>query len=354
MSNYEKIQQAVQNSEFDALIITSPSSRRYASGFASTAGVCVVTGEKSYFFIDSRYYEAASQMSNGAEVKLVGGSVTYYDVINKVIAEHGLKMLGFEDGTIAYSRHKTYAEKLNAQLVPAQKILDDLRAVKSEAELELMLEAQRIAEKSFNEILGVISTDMTERELAAELIYRMMKNGASDKSFDPIVVSGKKSSIPHGEAGDVKITEGFLTIDFGAKYKGYCSDTTRTICIGKPTDEMIKVYDTVLSAQLAGIAAAKAGVSGRDIDGAARKVIADAGYGEYFGHAFGHGLGLDVHENPVCGPTSEDIMPAGAVISAEPGIYIPGKFGVRIEDVLYVTENGSRNITTLPKELLVI
>ncbi len=354
MSNYQKIQQAVKNSEVDALIITGPSNRRYASGFSSTAGVCVVTGDKSYFFIDSRYYEAASQRANGAEVGLVGGNVTYYDVINKVIADHGIKTLGFEDETIAYSRHRAYAEKLNAELLPAQKILDDLRAVKSEEELNLMIEAQRIAEKSFNEILKIISTDMTERELVAELVYRMMKNGASDKSFDPIVVSGPKTSIPHGEAGDVKITEGFLTIDFGAKYKGYCSDTTRTLCIGRPTEEMVNVYNTVLEAQLAGIAAAKAGVCGKDIDGAARDIIKAAGYGEYFGHALSHGLGIDVHETPVCAPSSEDIMQVGNVISAEPGIYIPGKFGVRIEDVLYITETGSRNITNLPKELIVL
>ena len=182
----------------------------------------------------------------------------------------------------------------------------------------------------------------------------MMQNGAEDKSFDPIVVSGKKSSIPHGEAGDEKLSPGFLTIDFGCKYKGYCSDTTRTICIGRPTEEMTRVYQTVLNAQLAGIAAAKAGMTGSELDGVARRVIKEAGYGEYFGHAFSHSLGLDIHEIPTCAPSSHDVLPAGAVISAEPGIYLPGKFGVRIEDVLYITEEGNRNITHLPKELIVL
>lgn len=354
MNNFEKIQQAIKNSDMEALILTSPSNRRYAAGFSSTSGVCVVTEEKSYFFIDSRYFEAAEKEVQGAEVRIVGGKTTYYDVINKVIAEHDAKVVGFEENSLTVARFRAYEEKLHAKLVPAQKILDDLRAVKSEDELKLMIQAQRIAEKSFCEVLGLINTEMTERELVTELVYRMMKNGAEDKSFDPIVVSGRKSSIPHGEAGNEKIGKGFLTIDFGAKYKGYCSDTTRTLCIGKPTDEMVKVYHTVLEAQLAGIAEAKAGKAGAEIDGAARRIIKDAGYGEYFGHAFSHSLGIDIHEVPTCAPSSKDMIPAGAVISAEPGIYIPGKFGVRIEDVLFITETGSRNITNLPKELIVL
>ena len=179
-------------------------------------------------------------------------------------------------------------------------------------------------------------------------------HGADDKAFNPIVVSGTNSSRPHGVPGDNKITKGFLTIDFGVKLDGWCSDTTRTLCVGKPDDEMKKIYETVLLAQKAGIEAVRGGVKGLNVDTAARSLIESAGYGDYFGHGFGHSLGLEVHESLKASQLSEDILPVGAVISAEPGIYIPGKYGVRIEDILYITENGSENITNLPKDLLVI
>jgi Xaa-Pro aminopeptidase len=239
-------------------------------------------------------------------------------------------------------------------MIPAHKLLTELRETKTRADLNKMIKAQRLAEKVFNEILPLISTDMTEKDLAAEITYRSVKNGADDKSFDPIVVSGAKSSRPHGVPGSEKIGKGFLTIDFGVKFDGWCSDTTRTLCIGKPDEEMVKVYDTVLKAQEEGIKAVRGGVKAVDVDAAARKVIEDAGYGDYFGHGFGHSIGLQVHESLKASPLSKDILPTGAVISAEPGIYLPGCYGVRIEDVLYITETGSENITKLPKTLTVL
>jgi Xaa-Pro aminopeptidase len=217
-----------------------------------------------------------------------------------------------------------------------------------------MIKAQRIAEKSFEEILPLISGKITEKELSAELICRFLKNGADDKSFDPIVVSGVRSSMPHGVPTDAYIGKGFLTFDFGVKLGGWCSDTTRTVCVGKPDDEMVKIYETVLRAQMAGIAAAKAGVRGSEIDGSARRVIDEAGYGSYFGHGFGHSLGLEIHETPNAAPSNDGEIPEGAVISAEPGIYIPGRYGVRIEDVIYITKDGCENITNLSKTLLIV
>ena len=196
---------------------------------------------------------------------------------------------------------------------------------------------------------------MTELELQAELIYCLYKNGGEGLSFDPIVVSGPNTSLPHGVAGERKIQEGdFVTMDFGVLYGGYCSDMTRTVAVGYATEEMKKIYDTVLQAQLAGIAATKAGVPGKDIDAAARKVIEDAGYGPYFGHGYGHSLGLEVHESPSPNGANAEPMPVGAVASAEPGIYLPGKFGVRIEDVVIFKEDGCVDITKSPKNLIII
>jgi len=348
----EKLQKAVAESELDALLVTSPINRRYATGFPSSAGVAIIAADAAWFFTDTRYFEAASRKITAATVAMTSQQSQYSQMINGVCAERGFANLGFEDETMTFREYSTYAEKLEATLVPSQKILTAARAVKSEAELEKMIAAQRIAEKSFNDILPLISTNITERELANELYFAFLRNGADDKSFDTIAVSGAHSSMPHGVPSDEKIVEGFLTLDFGVLKDGYVSDTTRTVSVGRATDEMKRVYNTVLDAQLAGIAAAKAGVPGCDVHAAAAEVIAAAGYGEYFGHGFGHSLGMEVHESPNAAPSYTGGLPAGAVISAEPGIYLPGRFGVRIEDVIFLEENGNRNITTLPKELI--
>jgi Xaa-Pro aminopeptidase len=354
MNNIERIKTAVRDSGLDAMLITSEANRLFATGFHSTAGVALVTSGDAWFFTDSRYVEAASMAVKNAVVLPVDRFETYGKRINLMIEDSGIKTLGFEDESATYHEYLEWSMKLKAALNPAQKLLTNLRAVKSKEDLEDMIAAQRIAEKAFEEILPIISTDITEKELSAELLYRCMKNGADDKAFDFIVVSGERSSMPHGVPTDSKIQNGFLTIDFGVKKNGWCSDTTRTICIGRPTDEMRRVYDTVLQAQLAGIEKARAGILGKEIDETARHVIDEAGYGECFGHGFGHALGLEVHEAPNAAPSSDAVMPAGAVISAEPGIYLPGRFGVRIEDVLYITAEGSENITMLPKELFVL
>lgn len=354
MSNLEKLRDELKKSGTDALMITGPAARLWATGFSSTAGVVLVTKERSYFLTDSRYFEAANSEISGAEVRLIARGTDYYSEINRVLTEHGAKKLGFEEDSVVFSAYERYCEKLDAKLEPAGKLVSVLRASKSAAELEGMKAVQRIAEKSYSETLSLISGGMTEKDIAGELVCRMLRNGADDKSFDPIVVSGARSSMPHGVPEDRPIGAGFLTMDFGAKKNGWCSDTTRTICIGEPTEEMIDVYDTVLRAQTAGIAAARAGVTGADVDAAARRIIEDAGYGEYFGHSFGHGLGLDVHEAPSASPNAFECLPEGAVISAEPGIYIPGKFGVRIEDILFLTGQGCENITNLPKKLQIL
>lgn len=354
MNHIKAIQQAIAASELDAVMITSKSNRLYATGFHSSAGVAIVTADRAWFFTDSRYAEAAKNSISGVSVELVDREETYSKKINQLISDHGIKSLGFEDDDVSYAAYTKWSAKLAVGLTQAHMLLSDLRAVKTREDISSLIVAQRIAEKAFEEILPLISSDITEKELAAELIYRLLKNGADETSFDPIIVSGVRSSLPHGVPTNACISKGFLTIDFGARKNGWCSDTTRTLCVGAPDDEMKYIYETVLKAQMAGIDAVKAGVKGCDIDGAARRVIDDAGYGQYFGHGFGHGVGLDVHEAPNASSANLLEIPEGAVISAEPGIYIPGRYGVRIEDVVYVRQSGCENITNLSKELLIV
>ena len=234
-------------------------------------------------------------------------------------------------------------------------LVDALRAAKDDGEIALMTKAQEITDRAFSEILKFIQPGMTEQEIAAKLQYDMLRFGAEKMSFDPIVVSGPNGSLPHGIPSAKQVQQGeFITMDFGCKYGGYCSDMTRTVALGEPTGEMQKVYQTVLEAQLAGIAVTKAGVPGKSIDAAARKVIEDAGYGEYFGHGYGHSLGIEIHESPNANTREETLLPVGAVVSAEPGIYLPGKFGVRIEDVTVLTADGCMVLTKSHKELIIL
>jgi len=239
--------------------------------------------------------------------------------------------------------------------VPMHKEISAFRCIKEDWELDLMRKAQDITDAAFSEVCTKIKAGMTEKQVCAELIYCLLKNGSDGLAFDPIVVSGPNTSMPHGVPGDRVLQPGdFITMDFGAAYKGYCADMTRTVALGYATEEMEKVYNIVLQAQCAAIAATKAGVRGKDVDKVARDIIGEAGYGPYFGHGYGHSLGLEVHEAPNCSPAGETVMEPGVVSSAEPGIYLPGKFGVRIEDVVIFREGGCENITHSPKNLIIL
>lgn len=356
MDHYKEIAARLEEFELDGMLITGGHNLLYASGFDSGEdGVTLVTKQGAWYFTDSRYIEAAENTVTGAKLKLMDTDHRYPALINEVVDELGLKKLGIEDESMTVSQFNDYTKKLHAQLVPAQKVITPLREVKDDGQMELLIKAQRISEKALDEALGYLKPGMTEAEIAARLVFDMMRFGAKKVSFDPIVASGPNGSMPHAVPSERKVEKGeFITMDFGCIYGGYCSDMTRTVAVGEPTEEMKKVYHIVLEAQLAGIAAAKAGVTGKDVDAAARKVIENAGYGEYFGHSFGHGVGIEIHEEPRAASTNDKPMPAGAVISAEPGIYLPGKFGVRIEDVLRLTEGGNEVLTRAPKELIIL
>lgn len=355
MKNIEKYQSLLETGEVDALLLTSVYNRLYAAQYRVAEGVAVVTREGAYYFTDSRYIEAAEKNLKGFTVRMTHPGSSEIERINEVIGEHTIKKLGFEENDMTYGDYLRYNEALHAVLVPMQAKIDAFRATKEPWEIELMRKAQAITDQTFSELCKIIQAGMTEKELEAELLYRLYKHGAEGPSFDPIVVSGPNTSLPHGVPGERKLEFGdFITMDFGCIYGGYCSDMTRTVALRFVSEEMDKVYKTVLKAQLAGIAATKAGVAGRDIDGAARKVIADAGYGDYFGHGYGHSLGILIHEAPNANTRNDQPMPAGAVVSAEPGIYLPGKFGVRIEDVTVITETGCEVLTKSPKKLIIL
>ena len=356
MNNVERIRRAMLEKNLDALLLTDEKNQRYATGFHISDGAVLVTKKRAALITDSRYIEAAENTVDPEVTPILYSRENpLMKRILEVLHEDGAERVGAEEGKLSHGQYLAYEKRLGLTLLPAQELLVQLRASKTGDEIQRMIHAQRISEAALEEVLPMLRPGMTEREAAAELVYHMLKNGSEGNSFDPIVVTGKNTSLPHGVPGDSVICEGdFVTMDFGCLYDGYCSDMTRTVAIGYATDEMRNVYETVLKAQLAGIAAARAGVSGKSIDGAARQVIADAGYGQYFGHGFGHCLGLDIHEPPTANPSGETIMPVNAVSSAEPGIYLPGKFGVRIEDVMILREEGAEVITRAPKKDLLI
>lgn len=354
MTNLEKYR-SILDEKVDGLLLTSRYSRHYGAEFDIAEGIAVVSQKGCRYFTDSRYIESAAKNIKNFQVVMTDRSRNYALLINQAIDEFGIHALGFEEEYITAGELARFQNDLKAELVPYNEKIYDFRAVKEEWELNRLRKAQRIADAALLETLPRLKVGMTELEAQAELIYCMYKNGAQGLSFDPIVVSGPNTSLPHGVAGNRVIQEGdFLTMDFGVLYQGYCSDTTRTVAFGYATEEMRKVYNVVLKAQREAIAATKAGVTGKMIDGIARQVITDAGYGDYFGHSYGHGVGLEIHEAPNMNMRNDQILPAGAVCSAEPGIYLPGKFGVRIEDVTILTADGCENLTKLPKELLVL
>lgn len=339
-----------------AALITSEENRRYFTGFNASSGYLLVTRQGGTFITDSRYIEAADQAIVGCDVLLED---KYAEQIAVILESQGIRRLFIEATKVSVMSAAKYRDAFpKVELVYTDELdahIKELRKMKTEEEKQKIIKAQRIAEVAFEKVLHIIKPGVSERDVAAELEYLMRKGGADGVSFDTIVVTGANSSKPHGVPGDTLVASGdFVTLDFGAIYDGYHSDTTRTIAVGNVSPEMRYVYDTVLRAQLAGVAGVKAGMATSDADALCRDIITEAGYGDAFGHGTGHGVGVEIHEAPTVSPRSTEILQPGNVITIEPGIYLPGKFGVRIEDMLYVTEDGAENLVTLPKELIVL
>ena len=341
----------------DAALIISPVNRRYYTGMPSTDGALLVTPTDAVLLVDFRYIERARQVAAGCEVVLRD---RLFPQLRALLEARGARTLAVETERMTVAEFSRLRAGLPGIMLRESGELDReitrQRAVKTPGEIESVRAAQRITDRSFTELLNFLRPGITERQAACELVRLMREFGSEGEAFDTIAVAGPNSSMPHGVPTDRPLAAGdFFTLDFGAKKDGYCSDMTRTVAIGYATDEMRQVYDTVLRAQRAALAVIRPGVSCREIDGTARQIIEEeAGYRGCFGHSLGHSLGLEIHESPVFSPLSQDTTQAGNLLSVEPGIYLEGRFGVRIEDIVWITESGCENLTGSAKELLVL
>ncbi len=353
MTNIEKLMQIIPK-DSDCALITSDINRRYFTGMKSSAGILLCFRDKAYLIIDFRYIEKACKCVKDCEVILQDD---LYPQISQLIKKHNAGTVSVESQEMTVSTLNRLSEKLPRFYFDSTDKLSnaiyDMRSVKSDEDIEKMKSAQKITDMAFSHILNFIKEGKTEREISLELDYFMLKNGAEAISFDTIALAGKNTSMPHGVPSDYTINKGdFVLMDFGAVYDGYHSDMTRTVCVGTPTDEMTEIYNIVLSAQLNALKTAHSGISGKTLDESARKIIEDKGYGEYFGHSLGHGVGMEIHEFPNASSKTEKIIPENSVVTIEPGIYIPDKFGIRIEDMVKITANGCMNFTESPKNLI--
>lgn len=349
-----RLREAMASHQVEAVLVTGDVNRRYLTGFTGTSGYVLITQQKAYLLTDFRYTTQAAEQAKGFEIVKHAPVVT--DTIKELLATERINRLGFEEDNVVYSTYRSYESGLTpCELVPVKGLVEGLRTFKDEGELGIMKQAADLADRTFMHMLNVIKPGVTEQDMALEMEMFMRKNGATSSSFDTIVASGVRSSLPHGVASGKVIESGDLvTLDFGALLGGYCSDITRTVMVGTPDAKQREIYDIVLEAQLHTLEHLRPGMTGREADALARDIITRYGYGEQFGHSTGHGLGMEVHEAPNLSVRSDTVLQAGMVVTVEPGIYIPGFGGVRIEDDVVMTENGNRRLTESSKDFTII
>jgi Metallopeptidase family M24./Creatinase/Prolidase N-terminal domain. len=353
MDNYKRVQEIIKKLNIDAVLISNGNNMRYVSGFAGETGYLYISGKRHAVITDFRYTYQAEAEAEGYEIITIG-SGGYEEAIGNVVKADNVRKLGFESEDMLYSTYDNFKQALDfIELVPIKDEVTRLRRIKTPNELEYIRQAESIGDKVFSEILTFIKPGVTELEVAARIEYLMKLNGAQKTSFDTIVASGVNSSMPHAVPTTKKIEKGdFVTMDFGCVYEGYCSDMTRTIVVGKASDKQKEIYNIVLEAQLAALDFLKAGYKGKEVDKVARDIIYKAGYEGCFGHGLGHSVGLFIHENPRLSPGEDDIIEAGMIETVEPGIYVREFGGVRIEDLVEVTESGVVNYTHSDKSLI--
>jgi len=342
-SRLQKLRARFAEKEIDAVFITQSENRRYLSGFDGSAGYLLITRKKAVLATDFRYTEQAGREAPDFEVLRIIGKIA--DWFPGLVRDAGIKRLGFESEDITYNFHRQLIEALDKnkvpiEFVPVSGLVESLRAVKEPGEIELIRKAVAISDAAFDSVEATLQAGMTEKQVAWELEKSLRENGSQSLPFEIIVASGPQAALPHARPTNRVINDGeMVLVDMGAKYEGYASDLSRTICIGAPDEKFIKVYSTVLDAQTTAIAIIVAGVTGHQADNVAREIIEAAGYGDAFGHSLGHGVGLAAHELPRLGPGSDETLAEGMVFTVEPGIYLSGWGGVRIEDMV-VMEQG--------------
>ena len=356
MSRFTRLQQLLALKEYDAAIISDPMNQRYLSGFDFHDGTVLVTRTKSYLLTDFRYAEAAREWET-EELEVLVPASGHLPAIEGLLSSHHCRTVAIEEQHLSYAGFSRYQKALGDVTLTggASALLSELRLCKEDAELEVIARAQSITDAAFAHILECMQPEMTEIEVALELEFFMRKNGAEALAFDTIAVSGTNSSRPHGVPRNVRLERGFLTMDFGARVDGYCSDMTRTVVIGRADEEMKRLYRTVLEAQTAALEAIEEGMGCYALDKIARDLIEGAGYRGCFGHSLGHGVGMLVHEEPRVSPGAnrEQVLSRGHVVTVEPGIYLEGRYGCRIEDMVCIRNDGSAyNFTKSTKDLI--
>ncbi|UQW98749.1 Xaa-Pro peptidase family protein [Rummeliibacillus sp. G93] len=353
MERVERLVKALNSQNLDGLLITNNYNLRYMTGFTGTSGVAVVSQKEAVFITDFRYTEQASKQITG--YRIVEHKGTIIEEIAAIVKELGIKSLGFEKDVVSYRMYEAYSKVIPADLVGVTDLIEKIRLVKTEDELKTIKAACQIADETFEHIIQFIKPGKTELEVSNELEFYMRKLGATSSSFDTIVASGVRSALPHGVATDKIIEKGdFVTLDYGALYNGYISDMTRTVAVGEPSEQLKEIYQIVLEAELLGLEKFKPGMTGKEADAICRDYIKEHGYGDAFGHSTGHGIGLEVHEGPGLSFRSNITLEPGMVVTCEPGIYLPGVGGVRIEDDTLITETGNEKLTHAPKELIIL
>ncbi|WP_018923813.1 M24 family metallopeptidase [Salsuginibacillus kocurii] len=353
MTQLQRLQKKLAQSDVSSIIIESAVNREYVSGFTGTAGALLITEQDALFITDFRYVEQAEKQS--PDFTIIKQERSMAEEIAEQVKKRGLQTVGFEKSHVTYAQFEQFDKYIEATLEPVSGLVESLRLYKTPAELSIIEEAAKIVDLTFDHITSFIQPGVKEVDVANELEFFMRKQGAACSSFDIIVASGERSAYPHGVASTKEIQKGELvTMDFGAYYKGYCSDMTRTVAVGEPAQELKKIYDTVHEAQEKAMQHLGPNMSGVEADAVARDHIKAAGFGEYFGHGLGHGLGMEVHEAPRLSPKGEQMLEPGMVVTVEPGIYVAGLGGTRIEDDAVITENGNKRLTHSTKELLIL
>ncbi len=352
-SRLERVRAILSQHNLDALMIQKNENRAYVSEFFGSAGIAVVTSKEAILLVDFRYVQQAGRQA--PEFEVIKADRQFIEAFTSVAQQREWKRIGFESDAVTVKQHQEYTAKLQpAELVPVDG-LDRLRWVKDEDELARIRKAVEIADAAFAHIRGHLRPGAVERDIAIEMEFFMRRQGADKEAFETIVASGPRSSLPHGRAEDRALAVGdFVTLDFGAIYRHYISDCTRTVVIGEVSAKQRDIYGTVLEAQETALRGIRAGMTGKAADALGREVIARAGYGDAFGHSLGHGVGLMVHEGPTLSPREEATLGPGMVVTVEPGIYLDGWGGVRIEDLVVIREQGCEILTRSPKELMVL